>query len=83
MKIAKKFDHQFLEVINMIHEARFNAIKSVNSELIKLYWNIGQYISKKLEDTLNGVTQWLMFWPNIFKQTIQNLKGLPVGDFFG
>ena len=48
MKIAKKFDHQFLEVINMINE-RFNAIKSVNSELIKLYWNIGRYISKKLE----------------------------------
>ena len=49
MKVAKKFDHQFLEVINMIREAKFNAIKSVNSELIKLYWNIGRYISKKLE----------------------------------
>lgn len=48
MKLTKRFDHQFSEVVRMIHEARFNAIKSVNSELVKLYWSIGEYISKKL-----------------------------------
>lgn len=48
MKIAKGFTAQFSEVVKMIHQARYNAIKSVNAELVKLYWNIGEYISKKL-----------------------------------
>jgi len=33
----------------MIHEARYNAIKNVNAELIKLYWHVGEYISRKLK----------------------------------
>lgn len=49
MKPAKSFDKQFAEVVRMIHNARYNAIKSVNSKLVKLYWSIGEYISKKLE----------------------------------
>ena len=49
MKPAKRFDKQFSEVVNMIHRARYDAIKSVNAELVKLYWSIGQYISKKIE----------------------------------
>ena len=48
MKLAKGFTAQFSEVVKMIHQARYNAIKSVNAELVKLYWNIGEYISKKL-----------------------------------
>lgn len=48
MKLDKQFDKQFSEVIRMIHEARYNAIKSVNTELVKLYWNVGEYINKKL-----------------------------------
>jgi predicted nuclease of restriction endonuclease-like (RecB) superfamily len=48
MKLDKQFDKQFSEVVCMIHDARFNAIKHVNAELVKLYWNVGKYISKKL-----------------------------------
>jgi predicted nuclease of restriction endonuclease-like (RecB) superfamily len=48
MKITKRFDKQFSEVVNMIHQARYNAIKSVNAELVKLYWSVGEYISKKI-----------------------------------
>jgi hypothetical protein len=48
MKLAKRFDKQFSEVVSMIHQARYNAIKSVNAELVKLYWSIGEYISKKI-----------------------------------
>lgn len=48
MNLAERFNRQFSEVVRMIHKARYNAIKGVNSELVKLYWNIGQYISKKL-----------------------------------
>lgn len=42
-------EKQFTEVIQFIKQARFNAIKSVNTELIDLYWEIGEYISKKIE----------------------------------
>lgn len=48
MKLIKRFDKQFSEVISMILQARYNAIKSVNAELVKLYWSIGEYISKKI-----------------------------------
>jgi len=48
MKLIKRFNKQFDEVVNIIHKARFNAIKSVNTELVKLYWSIGEYISGKI-----------------------------------
>jgi predicted nuclease of restriction endonuclease-like (RecB) superfamily len=48
MKLAKQLNKQFAEVVTIIHQARYNAIKSVNSELVKLYWNIGEYINKKI-----------------------------------
>jgi len=33
------------KIITMIEQARQNALKSVNAELIKLYWNVGEYLS--------------------------------------
>lgn len=48
MKLEKTFKFQFAEIVGMIHSARYQAIKSVNEELIKLYWNIGAYISKRI-----------------------------------
>jgi predicted nuclease of restriction endonuclease-like (RecB) superfamily len=48
MKPVKSFNRQFSEVVRMIHNARYNAIKSVNAELVKLYWSIGEYISGKV-----------------------------------
>ncbi|WP_199757075.1 YhcG family protein [Pedobacter sp. KBW06] len=44
-------EKQFAQVIDLIKESRFNALKSVNTELIDLYWKIGKYISKKIEDS--------------------------------
>ena len=51
MKPTKSLDNQFAEVARMIQEARYNAIKSVNAELVKLYWSIGEYISKKVSSS--------------------------------
>ena len=48
MNIAKSLNAQFNKVIKMIHQSRFNTIKSVNTELVKLYWSVGKYISKKI-----------------------------------
>lgn len=49
VKKLQNLTNQFDEVINLIEKARHNALKSVNIELINLYWKIGQYISKKLQ----------------------------------
>ncbi|NBU72680.1 MAG: DUF1016 domain-containing protein [Bacteroidetes bacterium] len=34
---------------NRFTESRTNALRAVNAELINLYWNIGEYISNKIE----------------------------------
>ncbi len=44
-------DNRFTEIIQLIKQSRTNAIKAVNAELINLYWNIGAYISKKIEQS--------------------------------
>lgn len=42
-------ENNFDEVLKLIQESRINALKSVNKELINLYWSIGQYISNKIQ----------------------------------
>lgn len=39
----------FDEVVSLIHSARAKAFQAVNTALIDLYWQIGAYISSKLE----------------------------------
>ncbi|MDR0686864.1 MAG: PDDEXK nuclease domain-containing protein [Dysgonamonadaceae bacterium] len=39
----------FSEIVLMIRQAQYDAMKSVNREMIDLYWNVGQYISSQLE----------------------------------
>jgi len=45
---------KFINVVNLIQEARENAIRKVNEELILLYWNVGKYISEQLESQKFG-----------------------------
>ncbi len=40
---------EFIEVVNLIRRAKYEALKSVNKELIGLYWNVGKYISNKID----------------------------------
>jgi predicted nuclease of restriction endonuclease-like (RecB) superfamily len=40
---------QFSQVVRLIRSARKNAIKAVNTEMINLYWSIGEYISNKIQ----------------------------------
>lgn len=42
-------DNRFADIIQLIKQSREKAIRVVNAELINLYWNIGEYISKKIE----------------------------------
>jgi predicted nuclease of restriction endonuclease-like (RecB) superfamily len=49
--MKRKADHEaaFREVIGLIQSARARALQAVNTELIDLYWRVGEYISGKLE----------------------------------
>jgi predicted nuclease of restriction endonuclease-like (RecB) superfamily len=44
-------DKRFTDIIQLIKQSRTNAIRAVNAELINLYWNIGEYISNKIEQS--------------------------------
>lgn len=42
-------ERRFSDIIQLIKQSRTNALKTVNAEQINLYWNTGEFISKKLE----------------------------------
>ncbi|MFH1001293.1 MAG: PDDEXK nuclease domain-containing protein [Bacteroidota bacterium] len=42
-------DKRFSDIINLIKQSRLSAVRAINAELIDLYWNIGQYISNKID----------------------------------
>ena len=46
---AMPVEATFAEVVSLIEQARARAYQAVNHELVGLYWQIGKYISKKLE----------------------------------
>lgn len=41
-------DTHFVEVAELITAARQRAVRSVNTTLIELYWQVGEYISRKI-----------------------------------
>ncbi|QEK52348.1 DUF1016 domain-containing protein [Pedobacter aquae] len=43
-------NQQFSEIVQLIRQSRNNALKAVNTELINLYWNIGAYIAKQIDN---------------------------------
>lgn len=42
-------DNHFSEIAQLIATARQRAVQSVNTTLIELYWQVGEYISRKIE----------------------------------
>lgn len=44
-------ENQFADIVRLIKKSKANALKLVNAELITLYWNIGEYISNKIEQS--------------------------------
>ena len=41
-------------LIKIIEDSRNNALKKVNEELIQMYWNVGEYLSKEAEKAAFG-----------------------------
>lgn len=42
-------EDRFNEVLALIQSAKQQAMQAVNTQLIELYWQVGAYISRKLE----------------------------------
>lgn len=47
--MSTQLDSQFTEIVRLIEIARQRAYQVVNTTLIDLYWQIGEYLSRKLE----------------------------------
>jgi len=47
-------ESSFAEVVTLIQQARQRSFQAVNTELVNLYWQVGEYISRKLETAAWG-----------------------------
>jgi predicted nuclease of restriction endonuclease-like (RecB) superfamily len=54
MNIVKSKEESFNEIVSLISTAKHKAFQSVNTTLIELYWQVGQYISHKIESSQWG-----------------------------
>ena len=52
--MSEYIDPSFSEVVHLIQSARQRAFQAVNTALIDLYWQVGEYISRKIADEAWG-----------------------------
>lgn len=74
-------ESHFHEVLTLIQSARHKAAQAVNTQLIELYWQVGAYISRKLEQAEWGdavVSQ----LADYLKQTQPGLRGFTRSNLF-
>ncbi len=74
MKNIQKHQNNFEEVLTAIKQAKQQVFKQVNSSLIVLYWNVGQYISEKVQHSDWGKSV-VMELANYIKGKEPNIKG--------
>jgi predicted nuclease of restriction endonuclease-like (RecB) superfamily len=78
---ALPLEATFAEVVGLIREARTRAYQAVNTELVGLYWQVGKYISEKLETAEwgEGVVDQLA---RHLAQTLPGLRGFSRQNLF-
>ena len=71
----------FVEVVEMIQSAKQTAMQAVNAQLVELYWQVGAYISQKLERSEwgDGVVQQLA---DYLARTQPGLRGFTRRNLF-
>lgn len=76
-----KIQNQFDEFLMMIEASRTNALRKINKELVELYWELGKYISNRLnsadwgESIVNNLSKFLI-------KSRPELKGFDKGSLF-
>ncbi len=73
-KEVSKYQGNFEEILISIKKTKYQVFKQVNSSLIALYWNIGQYISDKVQNSDWGKSVVLAL-ANYIKVKEPNIKG--------
>ena len=66
---------RFDEVIHIIDNARSRAMKAVNAELIQMYWEIGSYVSGRVEGWRLGKKRGCRFF-RISASALSGNKGI-------
>lgn len=81
MSQSGDIETSFAEVALMIQNAKRNATRLVNTQLVELYWQVGAYISQKLEQTEwgDGVVQQLT---DYLARTQPGLRGFTRRNLF-
>jgi predicted nuclease of restriction endonuclease-like (RecB) superfamily len=74
-------ESSFNEVLELIKTARHRAYSTVNSELVDLYWQVGGYISRKLEkaDWGEGIVSELAVY---IQRHYPNIRGFTRANLF-
>ncbi|MDD2198574.1 MAG: PDDEXK nuclease domain-containing protein [Bacteroidales bacterium] len=74
MKNKTNISHQFAEVHSLIRQAKAKVSRTINTDLIELYWQIGAYVYQKIKDSEWGksVVQDLS---NFINKNAPDLKG--------
>jgi len=67
-------ENNFVEIAQLIKKARIDALKTVNIELINLYWNVGLYISLKIKNAEWG-DKTVSELANFLQKNHSDLKG--------
>ena len=62
------------KIVEMIEQARENALRSVNTELILLYWNVGKYLSEESAKSSWG-NSFIDETANYIKENCPGIKG--------
>ena len=62
------------KIVDMIEQARQNALRSVNAELITLYWNVGKYLSEESAKSSWG-NSFIDETANYIKENCPGIKG--------
>ena len=72
----QRFDNnkQFDEIIHIIEQSRENALRKVNEELIMMYWQVGEYISRESEEASYG-DSYIQSLADFFSQNYPQIKG--------
>ena len=74
MAIQKNYNNnQFDDIIHIIEQSRENALRKVNEELIMMYWQVGEYISRESEKTSYG-DSYIQSLADFFSQNYPQIK---------
>ena len=70
----------FAEVVDLIQQARQRAFHAVNTDLIDLYWQVGEYISQRIDadgwgkSTISSLASYIRYGPRTSTCVVSPLK---------